>query len=278
MLAGDMIPAVSAVPEHPHSLVSRLLGLDRVIAEVACQSGVSQRLLRDRVALHLPLLYPHEWGEESAEHALVSRTAARLPPILTASTPAPTSPRELTFGVAGDDELRAYAAHHYLQSHRPDSSGFALRWEERPVAIATITIVDQHTIQRMLVKAGRKPAAARMLARVWTADWCPPNTISYLLARVAAQMAFSGVRSLVTYVNPNLGYRGVSYRASGWSQIGSEPTLPYAYVDGEYMTTRRLAAATGTFDRGEQEARLGARLRFCVLELTNLLVFHREIA
>jgi hypothetical protein len=272
-----MVTAVRASPEDPHPIVSRLLRLDRVIAETARQSGVSRRLLRDRVALHLPLLYPHEWGDESAEHALVHRMAALLPLSLMPPTTALRSPRELAFGLSGDAELRVYAAHHYLQSYRSDSIGFALRWDGRPVALATVAPVDQHTIRRMLVDAGSEPAAARMIARVWTADWCPANTVSYLLARVAAQMAHVSVRSLVTYVNPNLGYHGASYRASGWSALGSEPTLPYAYVDGEYVTMRRLAAATGTFDRAEQKLSLGSRLRFSTLELTRLLVFYREL-
>lgn len=47
--------------------------------------------------------------------------------------------------------------------------------------------------------------------------------------------------SLVTYLNPNLGFDGTPYRASGWTLVGMETLDSYAYVDGRYRSQRQIA-------------------------------------
>jgi hypothetical protein len=52
-----------------------------------------------------------------------------------------------------------------------------------------------------------------------------------------------GVSDYVTYVNPNMGFTGSSYRASGWHLLGTEPGTTYRYLDERYITDRALSAA-----------------------------------
>jgi hypothetical protein len=47
------------------------------------------------------------------------------------------------------------------------------------------------------------------------------------------------VESLVTWVNPNLGFHASSYRAANWSYLGCEPTV-YRYINADYFTARQL--------------------------------------
>lgn len=256
------------------SLLVRLAALEQIIADQAVAVGVSARLLRDRVGLHLPLLYPEQWENAAAERALVERIARVLPADLPRPGSLPRSPRECEVRPLAEAELVALAPHHYLQSHRAGSASLALTWGDDVAALATVVAVDQAPIIELLANEARD---SRLVARVWAASWCPANAISYLLSRVGEQQMKLGVRSLVTYVNPNLGYTGASYRAAGWNQIGSEPSRGYAYLDGVYVTVRELATLTHSLDPQVQQARAGSRLRFSTFPLAPLAIYQRTL-
>jgi hypothetical protein len=67
-------------------------------------------------------------------------------------------------------------------------------------------------------------------------------------------------RLLLTYVNPNFGFTGVSYRASNWIRIGEEHGTHYYYVDDVYITDRELARTAGSLNPAVLYKRFGARL------------------
>ena len=98
--------------------------------------------------------------------------------------------------------------------------------------------------------------------------------ISYLLSRAARAERRLGVTDFVTYVNPNMGFTGRSYRASGWQLLGNEPGTTYRYLDSRYVTDRKLEAAFGKHDDGAYRQLLGNRFCISRMPLAPLLVFH----
>jgi len=101
----------------------------------------------------------------------------------------------------------------------------------------------------------------------------PKNTISFLLSRVAHVEANRGVTDLVTYVNPNMGFKGVSYRASAWQLLGNESGTTYRYLDGRYITDRHLAKDFGRCDDLGYRTLLGTRFAVSRMQLNPLLIF-----
>ena len=112
------------------------------------------------------------------------------------------------------------------------------------------------------------------MSRVFVFEGAPRNLISYLLSRAARAERRLGVTDFVTYVNPNMGFTGRSYRASGWQLLGNEPGTTYRYLDSRYVTDRKLEAAFGKHDDGAYRQLLGNRFCISRMPLAPLLVFH----
>src|SRR5262249_44053150 len=72
-------------------------------------------------------------------------------------------------------------------------------------------------------------------------------SISSLLARVRRALISSHpqVRALLTYMNPNLGFTGSSYRADNWALLGKEEGTRDLYVHGNYLTDREVLLRFG---------------------------------
>ena len=81
----------------------------------------------------------------------------------------------------------------------------------------------------------------------------------------------------MTYVNPNMGFCGSSYRASGWALLGEKRGTRYRYLDERYATDRALASAFGPHDDWGFVELLGDRFTSSVMSLAPLLVFWRPL-
>ncbi len=114
-----------------------------------------------------------------------------------------------------------------------------------------------------------------MLSRVFAFDWAPPNAITFLVRRatVVARERHPTARMILTYVNPNLGFSGASYRAGNWSLIAREHGTRYAYLDGEYVTDRHLAVTFGTSEPTHLLDRIGDRFAVSRMPLAPLNVY-----
>lgn len=140
---------------------------------------------------------------------------------------------------------------HYLESFRLGSEhlgGTLLDGaEERLVAMLTVSPLDVPTIAEHL-PPDIEPQDVAVLARVFAFDWAPRNTLSFLMARAARRLRRRSrpPRMLITYLNPNVGFTGASYRAANWSLWAREVGTRYAYVDGLYVTDRELARRFGS--------------------------------
>jgi hypothetical protein len=118
---------------------------------------------------------------------------------------------------------------------------------------------------------------SRVISRVFAFEGAPKNTISYLLSRVSQEERKAEVARLVTYVNPNMGFNGVSYRASGWGLIGEEAGTTYRYLDGRYVTERELQYRFGALSDAQYKQVLGLRFSVSRMPLLPLHVYSLQL-
>jgi hypothetical protein len=243
----------TARPERPLYLQA-LLQLPRLADAYGCAEIAEAEGLLEELAQELPV--ESEW--------LVSDVA---------------SPRFLHFG-----ELRPACANdvmqrfHYLRSPRTDGRAYGLSTAGgRLVALCVSSPLDVAHLEELLTAAGRLPESARCISRVFAFEGAPVNCISYLLSRVGKAERRLGVTDFVTYVNPNMGFTGISYRASGWQLLGDEPGTRYRYLDGRYTTDRRLASLFGERDDLSYSRLLGRRFAISTSPLAPLRVFHKRL-
>lgn len=189
------------------------------------------------------------------------------------------SPDSLHFGEADPVQTETITRRfHYLRSPRPDGNAYALSTGDgNVIAICVCSPLDVPRIRDLLVSNGRNSRNARVVSRVFACENAPRNSISYLLSRCAQEERRRGTSDLVTYVNPNLGFTGVSYRASGWTLLGDEPGTTYRYLDGRYITDRELHKRFGPLEDPEYRRLLGNRFAISIMPLDPLLIFHFPI-
>jgi len=251
------------------------------VREIADAYHRPQRPLHLQALLQLPRI-ADRWGNaaRSAADALLSELAEELPRRDEWTIPElPQSPRALTFcEVAPETTAFVTQRFHYLRSPRRDARGYGLfTGAGTLVALCTSSPLDVPRLTDMLERDGRNPSNARVLSRVFAFEGAPKNSISYLLARAGERERRFDVRDYLTYVNPNLGFSGTSYKASGWSLLGDEPGTTYRYLDGRYITDRQLTTLFGKHDDRAYRALLGNRFRVSEMPLAPLLVFHRRL-
>jgi hypothetical protein len=250
---------------------------------VARATGRPARALHLQALLQLPRLADEE-GVVPVELArsLVSELAAELPPtsawVVAGAQPSPRSLLFSQFSMA--EVLNAMRSFHYLRSPRMDGRAYGVSTGAGDlVAFCVSSPLDVPHLKTLLARR-EQPAGpeARVISRVFAFTGAPPNTLSYLLAKAARCERGYGVNQLLTYVNPNLGFTGTSYSASGWRLLGEEPGTLYHYLDARYVTDRALAAAFGRHPDTVYRDLLGDRFAVSVMVLTPLLVFHRHVA
>ncbi|MBV9225155.1 MAG: hypothetical protein JOY85_14070 [Acidobacteriaceae bacterium] len=212
--------------------------------------------------------------------ALISHLAPELPGNREWVVIAPTrSPRSLRFQqISSDLADNVTRRFHYLRSPRRDSHAYGLLTPDgNLVTLAVVSGLDVPYLQFLLSIQNRPAISARVVSRVFAFEGAPLNSISYLLSRCAVKERAGGASDLLTYVNPNLGFTGVSYRASGWSLLGEEPVTRYCYLDSRYITDRELALRFGALSDAEYTAILGDRFAVSTMRLKPLRVFHLSL-
>jgi hypothetical protein len=187
---------------------------------------------------------------------------------LAALAAAPTEPpglESLSVEIIAADAAQPILAHfHYLRSFRPGSVNVAALYQGRIVALCSLSPLDLPELAQRLPITSLGEAA--VVSRVFAFDWAPRNIVSYLLARVGQVAGLSDTRMLITYLNPNLGFTGASYRAANWRTIGVEKDTCYAYFRGRYITDRRLA---------QLSASERAHVEFSRMRLAPLVIYGR---
>lgn len=126
-----------------------------------------------------------------------------------------------------------------------------------PVAMATLSALDVGHLQRLLDEL-ESDSKGLILSRLYAFEGAPRNAISHLLGGVARWVStnFPDVRMLFTYVNPNLGFTGVSYKASNWKETASK-SISYRYLHEQYVSARGCATLEASRQRSVMSSPYG---------------------
>lgn len=146
------------------------------------------------------------------------------------------------------------------------------------VACITLSELDIETIAAGLPD-GVSPAEVLVLSRLCSRPTSQRNILSFSLARARNWLSDQapGIRHLVTYCDPNLGFSGSVYRAAGWSLLFRETKAAYYYLDGEFATHRRVCGEFGSHEWSAASRAAGARLTRSSVDLMPLEVWTCEV-
>ena len=240
-------PLIHALVQVEPATVEALV--KRQLAEVTLGDETRLPTMRDlrlQSLIHLPRIAGRDGrvADEAAAREIRRQWELRhdeLAP-LAALAAAPTEPlslQHLSVEVVPADAVEPVLAHfHYLRSSRGDSVNVAALYQGRVVALCSLSPLDLPELADCLPITSL--GDAKVVSRVFAFDWAPKNVVSYLLARAERVAECSDTRMLITYLNPNLGFTGASYRAANWRALGVEKGTCYAYLRGRYITDRRL--------------------------------------
>ena len=237
-----------------HETVSRLLPWSvawaairtRTLDQIRCVAGgcrIEPSALEKVALLHLPRFSPDELAGSQLLTGEIERLALRTAQLLDGY-------RDLLaidpIGLLHKNDVRidlvsaslASAVHerfHYLGAAREGTHYglFHAAAPDFPAAVATVSPLD---VEHLRGQPSGKPAG--ILSRVFAFPWAPRNSISFLLGAVARRLPCI----LFTYVNPNLGFSGSSYRSANWEFRGTKGIL-YRYLEGNYVTARQAFCA-----------------------------------
>jgi hypothetical protein len=276
------------------SSVENQLGADgvRALAETASDySAADYGSLLQQLSLHLPRFAAEvELGRDtilSEARRLARRLEGLRAPCrdLVPARPAAAVPlRALRFEALSDEIARPVLERfHYLLSFRPSSFHFGLKLRARdpwPVALVTLSPFDLGNARAGLKRCAVLPEEVRVVSRVFAFPAAPPNAISFLLARVRRAAAAAGprVRALLTYVNPNLGFTGASYKADNWALFGTEGGTRYLYYRDNYVTDREALRRFGATFEDDLAAARAAGLTCSQRVLLPLLLYVRGVS
>lgn len=248
------------------------------VQTIAQSTNRPTRPLHLQALLQLPRVADtHGFAPIARAEPLIRELAEELPPNAEWFVPnLISSPRALRFSSTDSDKVYDMMERfHYIRSPRTDGRAYALSTrDDRLVGLCISSPLDVAWLQRLLALTGRRSGFARVISRVFLFEGAPRNSISYLLSRAARAERHLGVTDFITYVNPNMGFTGSSYRASGWCPLGIESGTKYRYIDERYITDRELAAKFGTRSDPDFQRLLGSRFAVSVMPLEPLLVFH----
>jgi hypothetical protein len=161
--------------------------------------------------------------------------------------------------------------HHGLHLGLFPSSQQSSGW---PLTLLTFSELDMVSARRLL-PADVEASEVAVLSRVYASPKAPPNAFSYSFRRSVPLLREQHPRLqlIMTYLNPNVGFTGASYRASNWNFLAADSHLTYPYLDDQYVTTRELIRRFGTGEKTELMRNLGGRLTWSQLPLEPLQLF-----
>ncbi len=160
-----------------------------------------------------------------------------------------------------------HESYHYLGSPRRNGVHLGLFSPNSPprlpklMTLVTLSDFDlPHVIEAL--PSGIHSDEVLVLSRLFSFPWCPRNAMSRTLGNTFSWILKqrSNVKLLLTYLDPNLGFHGTIYRATNWILFGQEKKKRYLFLDGDYVTDRRMIRQFGTADLRKLASLLGSRL------------------
>jgi hypothetical protein len=257
---GSAPPIAEEVSSHAAAAISRI-----------DEKSIPEPLLR-QVLLHFHRFDSSELSDsrvlESEVKRIVKKLAAKIeqvPPAL--RTPTEIDLQETHLGTVDPKTAElVHHTYHYLGSPRESGVHLGLysgKISGEPKLITLVTLSDfdlPHMVDALPAGIGRDQVM--VLARLFSFSWCPRNAMSHTLGLTFSWIRKHrpNVRILLTYLDPNLGFRGTIYRATNWFLFGREHKKRYLYLDGEYVTDRAMIRKYGTADLQKLRALLGSRI------------------
>lgn len=225
--------------------------LDRAVETVSAQSGANERDLRHKLLLHLPRFPYQELRDPRVILNEAWRLAARMDSLHNGfqhwlSRPPAEGIDGSRLSLKPCPPAVAQAIHerfHYI-GHFHDGIAhlglYSLGMENVPVALASLSSFDILYLDPLFPSLEEKEKVLQ-ISRIYAFQWAPRNIISFLLGRVSrwVKQNLPRISIFLTYVNPNIGFSGSSYRASNWDFfLQKEPV--YSYLNGDYVPYRAL--------------------------------------
>ncbi len=231
-----------------------------------------ERLLLPLLRLHLHRFHPTRLTEPGLIQSEARRLAGRLiseyqrlPEVFHSPPKDDVDLRATRLGLVGaPTAMLLHRQCHYLSSprangihlglhHRPESEN-----QRRLVSLATLSTFDLRHLADAL-PFHLDPSQVLVLSRFIAAPWAPPNTGSCTLGKIAQWLRRERreIRMLLTYLDPNVGFRGALYRAANWIFFGREKKRRYLFLDGDYVTDRQMISRFGTADFAKLQMQLG---------------------
>jgi len=256
-----------------------------IIREIASKQSIRARDLELQVLLYLPrLIYDNHLPDNDIFINEVKRLSSiikqkirlyidwlKLP-----SNP-PLSIRNTNFIKIPRSKARIiHERFHYLSSYRINSLHFGLDTldENRLVTLVTLSPFDLEHIAKKLPPEINAPEVL-VVSRVFSFDWAPKNASSYIMSRIFKwiKQIKPTIKLLITYINPNIGFTGASYKASNWILLGREWGTRYVYLDGKYITDRELVRRFGTSEAKSLQKMKSTRFEISKIDLVPLLIY-----
>jgi hypothetical protein len=254
-----------------------------LVTETARRAGVEPRALAVRALLHLPRVASYRGSVRKPQVQRELRFSAER---LRRDTRAAISHvpaekfelRDLVFEeIDSSRALPVLESLHYLRSTRPGSRYFALvdPVYRLPVTLCSLSPLEWKCIRSQLLVQSISPERVLDISRLYSVNNAPANAISSLLSKVRTYLRHDmpTIDLLVTAVDPNLGFRGTSYRAANWQQWMAVRARPYLYENCRYVTPRQLLEHYGTASLVELQAMYPGRFQQSRVRLLDTMIY-----
>jgi hypothetical protein len=238
---------LSPLPKWLHWHAMHQDTISDVSKTLAQNSLITSSDLTKALLLHLPRFTPNElihdkqiWEEGCRLSQILKEKRAAFP--ITAEKSLQFERAKLFVAECRDDlAQQIYETFHYIGSCRKGIVHLGLFHASNPsipVSVLTLSEMDVGHMKTWF-SSPEEERKAVILSRAFSFDWAPRNSMSFLLsyARKWLHAAFPEVEQAFTYINPNLGFTGASYRAAGWEPFATKTTR-YRYQSGHYLTYR----------------------------------------
>src|SRR5258706_1434031 len=154
------------------------------------------------------------------------------------------------------DEATAEIIHkyfHYIGHYRPVKH-FALSKNNKIVCLGSIDKCDLAYLKGILPNS-------IVFTRFFAFRWAPRNCFSYFCSKLIKHLKYHGTETLISFVNPNLGFSGSAYNKEQWKLIAFEHGTQYTYINNTYTTVTELVTKYGTSDIDILKYKLGVAVR-----------------
>jgi hypothetical protein len=273
---------------HPlQALAQWRAAADRLVACADTEaSGVDAWSLFLQIGLHMPRFDHTLAARDEVIDAEASRLWRRLIEIRKQAIFPPPDPAnkpvlaQLELAIVPDSIAQSiHECFHYIMSYRAGSIHLGLFAADQIVPWTLISL-SPFDLYNLVPDYPREYSQSTLVvSRVYAFPGAPRNAISFTLARIRRWLSVNRpeIRYFVTYLNPNLGFKGASYEADNWHLLGYEDHTRYAYLDGNYITDRRVLQLFGRTPDEILNDRLHLGVSLSTWTLQPLRLFFRKL-